>query len=108
MVSEPSPHSGGSDQPDELRLRMHDPRVIDARGRLIDAGALDDWQRRAEQLRAQGFAVTVSTWLEQTATREQLRAGFDLADIVLSEWRGYPPSWDEHLAETPVALPLAG
>lgn len=61
-----------------------------------DAGATADWQRRADELSAQGFTVHVSDWLETQATAEQQAAGIDLADLLLSEWKGYPPSWDEH------------
>ena len=64
-----------------------------------DAGATTDWQRRADELRAQGFTVRVSDWLESTATDEQRAAGLDLADVLLSQWPGYPPSWDAGLAE---------
>ncbi|MBD2769674.1 hypothetical protein IC235_17425 [Hymenobacter sp. BT664] len=60
-----------------------------------DAGATDDWQRRADELREQGFTVTVSTWLETKATAEQRAAGIDLADLLLSQWPGFPPSWNE-------------
>lgn len=67
-----------------------------------DAGALADWQARAEQLRAQGFTVAVSTQLEESATPEQRAAGYDLADVFLDQWPGYPPSWDEH-GELPLA-----
>ncbi len=67
MMSEPTPRSDGSAEPDELRMRMHDPRVIDAPGRLVDAGALDEehlagavdvldamfrWQRAEARVRA--------------------------------------------------------
>jgi len=83
-------------------------RLAPVRGRRLvlfpDAGALADWQRRAEELRAQGFTVTVSTWLESTVTPEQHAAGYDLADVVLTEWPGYPPSWD---ITTPSALSIA-
>jgi len=72
-------------------------RLAPVRGRRLvlfpDAGALADWQRRADELRGQGFTVTVSTWLESTVTPEQHAAGYDLADVVLTQWPGYPPSW---------------
>lgn len=75
-------------------------RLTPLRGRRIclfpDAAALTDWQRRAAELRGLGFDVTVSAWLETTATPAQLAAGYDLADLLLSQWPGYPPSWDEH------------
>ena len=42
MVSESKSPPGEPSEPVELRMRMHDPRVIDARGRLIDADALPE------------------------------------------------------------------
>jgi hypothetical protein len=56
--------------------------------------AFADWSRRAEQLRREGFSVTVSDYLETRATDEQRAAGYDLADFLLEGWGGYPPSWD--------------
>ncbi|TYZ10590.1 hypothetical protein FY528_09005 [Hymenobacter lutimineralis] len=57
--------------------------------------AFTEWSRRAEELRRQGFRVEVSDLLEQHATAEQKLAGIDLADLLLEQWPGYPPSWDE-------------
>ena len=86
-------------------------RLAPVKGRPLvlfpDAGATADWQRRAEQLRAQGFTVRVSDWLESQATPEQRAAGIDLADLLLSQWPGYPPSWDAGLVEASRPLPLA-
>lgn len=53
-----------------------------------------EWSRRAEQLRREGFRLTVSDYLEQRATDEQRQAGADLADYLLEGWDGYPPAWD--------------
>lgn len=53
------------------------------------------WLTRANELRGQGFAVTISSYLEQLATDEQRAQGLDLADYLLEEWKGYPPRWDE-------------
>ena len=39
--------------------------------------------------------VRVSDELEKPATDDERRAGFDLADVLLKEWPGYPPNWDE-------------
>ena len=58
-----------------------------------DANALVDWQGRSQELRRAGFTVSVSDYLESTATSEQMAAGYDLADLLLSEWQGFPPSW---------------
>jgi hypothetical protein len=74
-------------------------RLAPLKGRNIvlwpDAGALADWEKRASELRKQGFNVTVSDYLETTATPAQLAAGYDLADMIMDQWPGYPPSWDE-------------
>lgn len=59
-----------------------------------DAGALDKWQARADELRRQGFDVQVSDGLEKMATDDERQAGLDLADVLLREWPGYPPDWD--------------
>jgi len=74
-------------------------RLRPLRGRRIvlfpDAGALDKWQRKAAELCRLGFDVRVSEELERLVTPEQRQTGFDLADVLLTEWPGYPPSWDE-------------
>jgi hypothetical protein len=74
-------------------------RLAPLRGRHIvlwpDAGAFADWQKRASELRLQGFDVTVSDYLESTSTPAQLASGYDLADMLLDQWLGYPVSWDE-------------
>lgn len=76
-------------------------RLAPLRGRQIvlwpDTGALADWQARASDLRDKGFNVTVSDYLENTATTKQLASGYDLADLFLDQHLGYPPSWDEQL-----------
>ncbi|QMW02477.1 DUF6371 domain-containing protein [Spirosoma foliorum] len=56
--------------------------------------AFEQWWNRAEQLRGQGFSVTVSDYLEKLATDEEKLAGLDLADYLLEQWKGYPPDWD--------------
>lgn len=56
--------------------------------------AYAEWSQRAEQLRRQGFRVEVSDLLEQHATAAQRAQGIDLADLLLTQWAGYPPSWD--------------
>ena len=74
-------------------------RLEPLRGRRIvlfpDAGALSQWQEKADKLRRLGFDVRVSEELENRVTAEQRRNGYDLADVLLDEWEGYPPSWDE-------------
>lgn len=52
------------------------------------------WADKAAELRAQGFDITVSDFLETTCTEQQKADGYDLADLVLTDWPGYPPSWD--------------
>ena len=73
-------------------------RLASVKGRRVvlfpDAGALGNWQARAKRLRALGFDVEVSEQLEQLADESERAAGLDLADVLLSEWPGYPPSWD--------------
>lgn len=73
-------------------------RLAPVRGRRIvlfpDAGALGKWQERAERLRALGFQVEVSAHVESLANETERAAGLDLADVLLNEWAGYPPSWD--------------
>ena len=59
-----------------------------------DAGALAKWQTKADELRRLGFDILVSDELEKLTTDEERRAGLDLADVLLREWPGYPPSWD--------------
>jgi hypothetical protein len=74
-------------------------RLAPLRGRHIvlwpDAGALTDWEKRASELRKHGFNVTVSDYLETNDTSAQLAAGYDLADMIMDQWPGYPPSWDK-------------
>ena len=60
-----------------------------------DADAYDHWFSKAEELRREGFDVIVDDTLEQLATPAEREEGLDLADILLREWLGYPPSWDE-------------
>jgi hypothetical protein len=60
-----------------------------------DAGALDKWQGKAAELRTLGFKVQVSDELEKMLTPDELKAGKDLADVLLEDWPGYPPSWND-------------
>lgn len=53
------------------------------------------WTTKADHLRQQGFTLSVSRLLEDTLSPPQQAAGYDLADILLEQWAGYPPSWDE-------------
>lgn len=77
-------------------------RLASVKGRKItlfpDASAegktFGEWQRKAAELNSEGFSILLSETLEQTATPEQKAEGADLADILLTEWPGYPPSWD--------------
>jgi hypothetical protein len=52
------------------------------------------WEQKATQLRQQGFRLTVSPVLEQQLAPAQRAAGYDLADVLLAQWAGYPPNWD--------------
>lgn len=60
-----------------------------------DGSAFDRWNRVAGDLLAQGFAITVSTYLEDNATEPERAAGADLADFLLEQWNQYPPEWGE-------------
>ena len=61
---------------------------INAKGETIKG-----WLTRANELRAKGFQVEVSTYMEDRATDEQKEQGLDLADFLLNEHKGYPPDW---------------
>jgi hypothetical protein len=50
-----------------------------------DLNAYNDWSRRAEQLRAKGFIIEVSDFLECHASEEQQQAGLDIADYLLQQ-----------------------
>ena len=73
-------------------------RLAPVKGRRVvlfpDAGALGNWQARAKRLQALGFQIEVSEHIERLADEHERAAGLDLADVLLSEWPGYPPSWD--------------
>ena len=74
-------------------------RLAPVKGRPLvlwpDAGALTAWQRKANELRGLGFNITVSETMEALAAEDASLAGGDLADVLLREWPGYPPNWDE-------------
>lgn len=59
-----------------------------------DGNAFTRWSRVADELRQQGFSISVSAYLEDKATDEQRVAGLDVADYLLGQWPGYPPEWD--------------
>ncbi|GAB3949537.1 hypothetical protein GCM10028805_25940 [Spirosoma harenae] len=61
------------------------------------------WKGKADGLRQQGFNVIISDWLEKLATDEERKKGFDLADYLLEQWKGYPPIWDQR--NPPDAIP---
>jgi hypothetical protein len=73
-------------------------RLVPLRDRRIilfpDAGAFAVWQNKADELRSLGFDVNVSNELEKLVTSDEHKAGIDLADVLLIEHKGYPPSWD--------------
>jgi hypothetical protein len=75
---------------------LNSERLEPLRGRRIvlwpDVGGYNHWQTKAAALSKSGFTIQVSDLLEKKAVDEQ---GLDLADILLREWSGYPPSWDE-------------
>jgi hypothetical protein len=59
--------------------------------------AFAHWSQKAAQLRLAGFTLTVSSLLEQGLISTQKNQGWDLADVLLAQWAGYPPSWDTAL-----------
>lgn len=61
----------------------------------VDGKAFRLWQKKADTLRPLGFNLSISDYLEQRASEDQKVAGLDLADVLLANWLGYPPSWDE-------------
>lgn len=81
------------------KYQLTPDRLEPLRGRRIvlfpDAGAYDDWQTRATSLRELGFDVTISAEMEQVAAEDPTLRKGDLADVLLREWPGYPPDWDE-------------
>ncbi|GAB3044258.1 DUF6371 domain-containing protein [Spirosoma pulveris] len=72
-------------------------RLAPLRGRRIelfpdlskDGSAFARWNRVANDLLAQGFQITVSTYLEENATEEERVAGADLADFLLEQWHSW-------------------
>ena len=77
-------------------------RLAPLRGRRIelfpdlskDGSAFDRWNRIAGELLAQGYQITVSTYLEDNATHQEREQGLDLADFLLEQWQCYPPEWE--------------
>ncbi len=63
--------------------------------------AFEAWKQKADELNGKGFRITVSDFLEKNTTTEQKAKGYDLADFLLSEYRGYPPSWDSKPGDSP-------
>jgi hypothetical protein len=74
-------------------------RLEPLRGRRIilfpDAGAFDQWNRKANALRDKGFDVSVSDGLEKLATPAERQAGLDLADVILREAQAQGVSRDD-------------
>lgn len=57
--------------------------------------AYQKWCAKADELRQAGFRIQVADILERRASDAQKLAGLDLADYLLEQWPGYPPSWDD-------------
>ena len=70
---------------------LHGRRIV----LFPDAGAFDKWQAKANALQPLGFSISLSNYLESTVTPVQRAAGYDLGDLILDRWPGYPPNWDE-------------
>ena len=60
----------------------------------LEGRAFQRWQTKAQELQKAGFKINVSDYLEQHTSEEQQATGYDLGDLLLAEWPGYPPSWD--------------
>ena len=60
-----------------------------------EGSAFDRWNRVANELLAQGYQITVSTYLEDNATDDERAAGADLADFLLEQWPDYSSQWEE-------------
>ena len=81
--------------------QLNRERLNPLRGRKImlfpdmspNATAYADWQARAERLNAQGFQITLNDY-EQRATPQMRADNWDMADLILEQYAGYPPSWD--------------
>lgn len=77
---------------------LTEERLRPLKGREIwlypDAGALEKWRQKADNLRRLGYDIQVSELLEKEVTPAERKAGLDLGDFLLHEWRGYPPSLD--------------
>lgn len=77
-------------------------RLAPLRGRKIelypdgsaDGKTFEKWQAKANEFANSGFRISVSDVLEREASASQKAAGADLADLLLADWPGYPPSWD--------------
>lgn len=59
-----------------------------------DGTAFAKWSKRADELNAVGYRIKVSDFMENNTTPGQKAKGFDLADFILTQYEGYPPSWD--------------
>jgi hypothetical protein len=78
-------------------------RLAPLRGRRIelfpdlskDRMAFDRWNRVAGELVGDGFAITVSTYLEDNATEQERAMGADLADFLLEQWPDYSSQEDD-------------
>jgi hypothetical protein len=57
------------------------------RGRKVvlfpDINAYEDWEMKARQLKAKHIQVEVSFYLEEHATDEQRRNGYDIVDFLI-------------------------
>ena len=60
-----------------------------------DGSAYRMWSKKAAELNQAGFRIQVADVLERQVSLAHKAAGFDLADLLLEQWPGYPPSWDE-------------
>ena len=81
--------------------QLNRERLNPLRGRKIvlfpdmspDGAAYAEWQTRAERLNAQGFSIKIDDY-EQAADPQMRAKKWDMADVILEQYAGYPPSWD--------------
>lgn len=92
--------TGGKSYLDDRRLQV-------LKGRRIvlypDVDAFAKWTDRAKELRAQGFDVTVSDYIERNATERDREDKIDLADVLIrSHLRQTRSARREYLREHPI------
>lgn len=78
--------TGGKSQLSEEKMRPLRGRTIIA---FPDIDAYDTWRTKLGELK--GYDITISDYLEKTATPEQREAHIDIADLLIADC---PKTWD--------------